>query len=171
MLSGSDAGGTLEEVGSPETESLRFKLGSVEPWDSANDALHEGSQQDPSRLVRRVIVKPRRIHKLLTGRKNLAIQQHLIVPSRENSTHLRRERSSIRLRGAVPPEDAGSQYQLPLDEIFPGKTTTEHARKTDNRRSRADHGRHVRPASKLSTKGQTFPTPKGLPNEGCSTRR
>ena len=47
VLSSSDAGGTREEVGPPETESPRFKLGSVEPWDSANDALYEGGQQDP----------------------------------------------------------------------------------------------------------------------------
>jgi len=142
VLSDSDAGDTRKEAGPPESESPRFKLGSIEPWDSENDALHEGSQQDPSHLVRRVIVKPRRIHKLLTGRKKLAIQQHSIIPSRENPTHLRRERSLIRLRGAVPPEGAGSQYQLPLDETFPGKTTTEHTQKTDNRRSRAEHDRH-----------------------------
>jgi hypothetical protein len=47
VLSGLGAGGTREEIGPPETESPRFKLGSVEPWDSANDALPEGSQRDP----------------------------------------------------------------------------------------------------------------------------
>ena len=47
VLSDSDAGDTRKEIGPPEWESPRFKLGSIEPWDSANDALHEGSQQDP----------------------------------------------------------------------------------------------------------------------------
>jgi hypothetical protein len=143
-------------------ESPRLSWGAFNAGTQKMMRSMQEANKTPSHLVRRVIVKRRRIHKLLTGRKKLAIQQHLIIPSRENPTHLRRERSSTRLRGAVPPEDAESQYQLPLDETFPGKTTTEHARKTDNRRSRADHDRHARPASKLSTKGQTFPTPKGL---------
>jgi hypothetical protein len=102
-------------------------LESVDIWDSANDSLHEGSQQDFVRLVRRVTVKHRRIHKLLKGRKKLAIQRHLIIPKRENPTYLRRERSSIRLREAVLPENAGNRYQVSLDRRFLRKTTTEHA--------------------------------------------
>jgi hypothetical protein len=38
------------------------------------------------------------------------------------------------LREAIPPEDAGNQDQVPLDETFPGKTTTEHAGKTDKQK-------------------------------------
>jgi hypothetical protein len=81
-----------------------------------------------SHFVCWVIIKHRRIHKLLTDRKKLAIQQHPIIPRRENPTHLRRGRSSIRLGEAVPPEDARNQYQVPLDETFLRTTATmEHA--------------------------------------------
>jgi hypothetical protein len=154
-LSGSDAGSTRGEIGPPETGRPRFELESVDIWDSANDSLHEGSQRDFVRLVRRVTVKHRRIHKLLKGRKKLAIQRHLIIPKRENPTYLRRERSLIRLREAVLPENAGNRYQVSLDRRFLRKTTTEHAR----------------PASKLSAKNQTFLMLKRSPSEGCSTRR
>ena len=160
----------MRRLAHPKRKAHDLSWGALNPGTQQMMRSVKEANKTPSHLVRRVIVKPRRIHKLLTGRKKLAIQQHPIIPSRENPNHLRRERSSIRLRKAVPPGDAGNQYQLPLDETFPGKTTTEHARKTDNGRSRADHDRHARPASKLSTKGQTFPSPKGPPSEGCSTR-
>lgn len=108
------------------------------------------ANKTPSHLLYRVIFKQRRTHKLLTGRKKLAIQQHLTIPKRENTTYLRRERSSICSREAVLPEDVGYQYQVPLDERFPGKTITGHAR----------------PAFKPSAKSQTIPMPKRLPSKG-----
>ena len=52
------------------------------------------ANKTPSHLVRQVIVKPRRIHKLLTGGKKLEIQQHPIIPSRENPTHLKMQETN-----------------------------------------------------------------------------
>src|SRR5271156_3225052 len=93
-------------------KSPRLSWGAFNPGTQKMMRFVKEANKTPSHLVRRAIVKRRRIHKLLTGRKKLAIQQHLIIPSRENPTHLRRERSSTRLRGAVPPEDAESPVPI-----------------------------------------------------------